>query len=282
MWQSLISNPRAWLALVLGMAASSVVARAQDIEPSEQQEPGDASTADETDLPAVDGEVDRGGEADPEEARLEQARALFRQGVGELEARRFGVAVRHFRQALELHDTASIRLNLAVALHGAGHSVEAHRVLDGMEGEISDAVREQATHLRNDIHSAVGRVRVTSSESAGVQLDEILLDGDAIVVGSEYAVAPGAHIIEGYRHGTVVVRREVETHASERLAVDLAVVGIEGTTPEASEPLSAGTRNIIIGTAAGVVAIALIIVLVALSVGGGSEPVQGDWGNINL
>lgn len=211
-------------------------------------------------------------QADP----VEQARALFREGVGHVEGRDYEAAATSFAAALELHEATSIRFNLASALMELDRYVDAYPHLVGvLADETADAEVRRTTerHLRQATRR-IGRLAINANDS----VDTVMLDGAAVTPGAQdVAVEPGEHTIEGHHGGAVVVRRQLTVGAGERAHVDLTVLRVEVET-EADpipEPPSHTGRNV--GIAVGALALMGAVVAIVLVARSGDDEVRGDF-----
>ena len=170
----------AWAAVALTLALGSP-ARAQD-----GAAPGSADTAPQL------SESDRA-----------QARALFAAGSAAVDAGRWTDAVDSFQRAWALTRAPSALFNTAFALRALGRYREALRAFDellALEGT-TDAMRAQATELRDEVRGRVALVRLVGLDPAGTHA--VRLDGEGV---DDPGARPLVLQSDPGRHAIVVTR----------------------------------------------------------------------------
>jgi hypothetical protein len=226
------------------------------------------------------------GEApvDPaEEARLEQARTIFREGIELVSAQQFEEAAVRFEAALALHDAPAIRYNLASALFETARPLEAadhvRRVLADTATPIE--IRIPAQDLAARIEAVIGRVHITVVNPRPQMV--VTMDGEPIAddaIGTDMPVMPGAHTFAATLGAETLAESRVELRAGQTQPVELRV-----PTPreQASGRFEQRERNPIVrdwrlwtGIGAGVVLVVLVTVL-AVTLGGGTTVVRGNY-----
>lgn len=227
---------------------------------------------------------------EPTEAELAMARARFREGVAAGERGRFDLAVRAFREALEVTDAAAVRFNLASALFEIGEDVEAFGLARGVRADESAPadLRERATFLERELRERNAVVEVQLGGLAdGARLDDRILTQEEL--GMPILLAPGSVEVFGLRGGEIVTRRTLTLRAGAEAYVDVSVVPTPAELAreevrEERDPLGEATPNersrvgLVVGVTAAVVAIAAVVVIAVVVTRDDTEaPVRGDF-----
>ncbi len=228
---------------------------------------GTVAQAQPTETPSEEAETETNAQAD-----IDRARELFLQGVEQFEASDLDAAIASFSEAMSLHDAPTIRYNLASAHADKRNFVIAYQHVVALQerDDLEADLRRDVNRLERRIRGRVGRIDLRSS----AEIDEVRLDGATAEPGL-LIVEPGSHVLEGFRNGSVAVRREVEVARRERVTVDLAVVTVTEVvetptpTPTNRAPLRRG-----LGIAAAVVAVAVVVIAVVAT--RGPDPVNGN------
>lgn len=162
----------------------------------------------------------------PSDSDRAQARALFAAGAAAVDAGRWADAVEAFRRAWELTHAPSALFNTAFALRALGRYREAQRAFDellALDG-VGDAMRAQATELRDEVRSRIALVRVTGLAPDVSHV--VRLDGEGVQdTGARPLVLqadPGHHAIDVSREG--FERFEWVGSLADGQILDLAVV----------------------------------------------------------
>lgn len=126
----------------------------------------------------------------------ERARAFFTEGLALADRGDWPRAVHRFRRALELHDAASVRQNLATSLARMGRLLEAieevERILATPEAD--DEVRAAATALGEALRPRLGELRV--EVRGGPSDGHVTVDGRVWTAGAAPAPSdPGIRVV---------------------------------------------------------------------------------------
>jgi len=220
---------------------------------------------------------------------VQQARERFGEGVDCVESEDWACAEERFREALALHDAATIRYNLASVLVELGEYPEAARlaasVLD--DDEADDALRERAQALL-DLVAERGGVAEVAIDGAPPDA-ELRVDGEVVPPEQHGAIplAEGEHVFSIHAGGETLSERTETVEAGATVPVPIAVVATPEETAEQSDEESGGGVDfdalvedpIFWAVAGGAVAgVVLIVVIIAVAASSGSQdPVMGDF-----
>lgn len=172
------------------------------------------------------------------EEELEEARALFAEGVQATREERWGEAAERFRRVMRVRATAQVKYNLALALSHTGELAEAAALLRDVveDPDLPRRPRRHARRLLREIEPRLGRLTVR------VQGDEVgltvTLDGRPIGLdrlGSPIEVDPGAHRVALTRGGVVLGSRQVRVAEGESAEVALVATAVRRTEGEERE-----------------------------------------------
>jgi hypothetical protein len=135
------------------------------------------------------------------EARQGEARALFHEGVAQLDLGRYAEALECFQRAYALWDSPKILLNIATTLRALGRNAEAATAYARYLGTAApdNPRREEVTQALKEVSVQVGRI--VSTHLRGVErlwLDDVEI---AAVAGQEAWVEPGRHTLVAERTG---------------------------------------------------------------------------------
>lgn len=207
-----------------------------------------------------------------EQAAIDRARELFLEGVDQFEAHDLDAAIASFSEAMAMHDAPTIRYNLASAHAEQGNHVVAYQHTIALQAreDLEPDLRRDVDRLERRMRRRVGRIDLRSTD-----FDEVRLDGASTEPGL-LIVQPGTHVIEGFRNGTVAVRREVEVGPRERVTVDLAVVTVREVVegPSRPTPIDRAPLRRGLGISAAIVAVGIVIVAIVAT--RGPDPVDGN------
>ncbi len=141
------------------------------------------------------------------EADRAEARALFAAGTAAVDAGRWADAVQSYQRAYELTGAPSALFNLSFALRALGRYREAVRGFDALLAlpSTSDAMREQASGLRDEVRARIALLRVDGLEASVAHT--VRLDGEDVPdPGSRpwtLQADPGRHTLDIGREGYV-------------------------------------------------------------------------------
>jgi hypothetical protein len=168
------------------------------------------------------------------EAERGEARALFHEGVAELDVGRYAEALACFQRAYVLWDSPKILLNIATTLRALGQNAQAAtayaRYLETVAPD--DPRRGEVTQALQDVRAQLGRI--VSSNLQGVArlwIDDVEM---AAVAGREVWVQPGGH--------TLVAERTSGSRQTLRIRVAAGGVQSVDWTPP-SPPRPSGPRR---------------------------------------
>jgi hypothetical protein len=130
-----------------------------------------------------------------------EARALFHEGVAQLDGGRYAEALDCFERAYALWDSPKILLNIATTLRALGQNAEAATAYARYLGtvELDNDRREEVAQALQEVSVQLGRI--VSSNLHGVVrlwLDDVEI---AAVAGKEIWVEPGVHTLVAERVG---------------------------------------------------------------------------------
>lgn len=226
--------------------------------------------------------------AQTEEA-LEEARALFGEGVQLTQEERWEEAAERFRRVMRVRATAQVKYNLALALAHTTALAEAaallREVLD--DRELDRRTRRDAQRLLEEVEPRLAHLTVrVQGDEAGLALT---LDGAPLGIdrlGAPIAVDPGRHRLAVRRGEREAGSREVtlaEGESSEVTLVATAVHASEGQPDlfDDAPPASASSGNVLeewwLWTIIGAVVVVAVGVGVGVAVAAdGPSPVQGN------
>jgi len=225
------------------------------------------------------------------EDAVQQARAEFGEGVQCVSDEDWACAETHFRQALELHDAATIRYNLASVLVELAELPEAARLAASVleDEEADEALRGRARELL-DVIAETGGVAEVVVEGAPADA-ELRVDGEPVPAAQWTAVpiAAGEHSFAVYSGERPLSEQSVTAEAGGRVQVAIVVVATPEQAAEAGDQAGEGGGidfdslvedpifwAVAGGALAGVVLI-IVIVAVAAGSGGTQEPMAGDF-----
>ena len=113
-----------------------------------------------------------------EPSRRQEARALFDDAVRRLRAGHFAEARDLLNQSLVLAPNPAAGFNLGVAYRGAGESIRATEVLEGLlegrYGQLGDAQRREVTELLRATRAEIGTLSI---EARGAPVAQVRVDG---------------------------------------------------------------------------------------------------------
>lgn len=224
------------------------------------------------------------------------ARALFRQGVEQVDGGHWEEAADLFRRSLSLRESAVVSFNLGTALVHTGALVEASELFrrTARDAEAPARLQEAANRELSAIQPRIGRLTITVEgplDGVQIALDERVVP--AGMVGVAAPADPGDHVLVARRGGEEVARAEVSVAegaaASVALTVPPAPIVADPEEaahtvvgdPETTEPIPTGGDDtaLVIGLVAGavaLVAVAIIVTIVLLDAQGPSEPIPGN------
>lgn len=218
------------------------------------------------------------------DANVARARALFAEGVGFVQAERFGEAEASFRGALALRDAPTIRYNLAFVLFRRGAYPEAMANTDAVlrDPTSTPALKAQAESVRRQIAERAGYARV---ELRGTSDAVVAVDGyDLSDLSAEVALAPGAHVATASQAGRELARASVEVTTGQHATLLLEVAPLvlaDAAVPDApSESAEAPLLKqwwFWTAVGGGVVILAVIVGAVISASGGVESPIEGNF-----
>jgi hypothetical protein len=147
-----------------------------------------------------------------DEARLDQARKLFEEGLAQVEAAQWAQAEQSFRQVLAIRSSPVVAYNLASALAQLGRLLESAELLRVVvrDPSVDVATRDPAQQLLAAIEPRIGSITVrVQGETEGVILrldDRVLGQGELV---QAISVDPGPHHVFVERDGKRVASEEV-------------------------------------------------------------------------
>lgn len=219
---------------------------------------------------------------------VQRARAEFGEGVQCVSDEDWACARTHFRQALELHDAATIRYNLASVLVELDELPEAARLASSVvddEEEADEALRGRAQELLDLIAQRGGVAEVVvEGAPAGA---ELRVDGQVVPPEqwSAVPVAAGAHTFAVHSGGEALSEQSVTADAGGRVVVAITVVATPAEVAQDGEggsdiDFDALVEDPIFWAVAGgaVAGVVLIVVIIAVAASSGSQdPMAGDF-----
>jgi hypothetical protein len=212
----------------------------------------------------------------PDPAQVERARALFAEGVGHVEARRFAEAEVTFREALTLRDAPTIRYNLASVLFEQGEYPEADAQIDAVlaDTSVSADIRAHATDLRRQLRAQAGFARV---ELVGAPDATVAVDGFPLADHrTEFPLSPGLHLTIASRASLEIARSTVRIQTGQHAVVELDATETEAPAPVA-EPTPLVEQWWFWTAVGGGVVLSAVLIGVAASSGGVEEPIPGNF-----
>lgn len=220
---------------------------------------------------------------------LEEARALFGEGVEATQDERWADAADRFRRVMRVRSTGQVKYNLALALSHTGELAEAAVLLRDVvdDRELDRRTRRDARRLLDEIEPRLGHltVRVTGDEGGLA----ITLDGEPLGldrIGTPIEVDPGTHRLAARRGDRELGSRSVTVAEGESAEVSLVAAAVQVEpddevpilTDEPTAPVSSG--NVLeewwFWTIIGAVVVVGVGVGVGVAVGSGPSPVQGN------
>lgn len=218
------------------------------------------------------------------DANVARARALFAEGVGFVQAERFGEAEASFRGALALRDAPTIRYNLAFVLFKRGAYPEAMASTDAVlrDPTSTPALKAQAESVRRQIAERAGYAQL---ELRGTTDAVVAVDGYGVTdLAAEVALAPGAHIATASQAGRELARASVEVatgqHARLLLEVAPLVLAVAAVPDAPSESADAPLLKqwwFWTAVGGGVVILAVIVGAVISASSGVENPIEGNF-----
>ncbi|MBX3270362.1 MAG: tetratricopeptide repeat protein [Sandaracinaceae bacterium] len=220
----------------------------------------------------------------PDAPAIEQARALFAEGVAHASAERWARAIDAFERALALRSAPAILYNLAAALVESGRYRDAHGHLLALEADAETAempapLAALARELRARMDREAGRLRI--ARAPAVRDAEVVLDTVPVPeaqLATALPVTPGEHTVVATRGARLIATVTVHASAGALTEVTLAAeeepapVIVRAETPLVEEPLFWAA------VAAGVLVLAGVVVLAAaLAAEPSQAPVAGDF-----
>lgn len=165
-----------------------------------------------------------GAELSAEEAaEIQQARALFEEGLELSDRGEWERAVSRFRSALELRESPRVRTNLAISLARMGRLVEANeeaaRVL--ATPDLEDEVAREASLLTEEIAPRLGALQVDVDGELGDA--HVTVDGRPwTILGQPAPADPGMRVVRLVEGDTELDIEEAEVIAQQLARVLLA------------------------------------------------------------
>jgi hypothetical protein len=227
---------------------------------------------------------------DGDDARTEEARQLFTEGLQLAEEERYEEAAAKFRRAYVLRPAPPIAFNFGNALIESGRLVEGIEMMRQVmrDSDAPEDLREGAEEIVADAEPRLGRlvVQVTGDREDAI----IAIKGsplDATLFGVPVSADPGINEVTATRGREVVARTEVEVPEGGRAEVSLDVPAPEPeeptepviVAPPPEEPVDEGGGVLTqwwFWTGVGVVVVAAVLIgIFAASSGGVEEPIVG-------
>jgi hypothetical protein len=205
------------------------------------------------------------------EQDVARARELFSEGVALADEAQWSAAAEKFRAALALHPAPTIEYNLASALIELREYQEADAHLTSMidNPETPADFRQTAIQARADIRARAAEIRIQHTGAGTVRVDGREVPPER--VHGSYFVEPGPHTVELERDGVVVARTEVRAEAGLVTTAELES-DEEGSVASDGGGLSAsaGAWIAVVGIAAAVLTIGILVGLTSTGNSGGS------------
>ena len=157
---------------------------------------------------------------DVSEVERGEARALFHEGVAQLDVGRYAKALDCFERAYVLWDSPKILLNIATTLRALGQNAKAAtayaRYLATVESD--NPRREEVAQALQEVNVQLGRIVSFNLQGvARLWLDDVEI---AAVAGREILVEPGVHTLVAERAGGSWQTRQVTVVAAAVQSVD--------------------------------------------------------------
>lgn len=186
---------------------------------------------------AVDAEDEAGGES---EAAVEQARALFEQGVAAFTEEEYEAALDAFQRSYDLNEVGSVLYNIAMCEMALFRHVEAidsfQRYLEAGGERIAAERRSEVEEYVNELESRLGIVQLSVTPAGAV------VSVDGVDVAPErwrrLLLQTGRHVIRASAAGHEDEVRQVDIVAREVTEIDLELtpVGAEDDQPPPPPP----------------------------------------------
>jgi hypothetical protein len=228
--------------------------------------------------------------AEPTQADVERARALFNEGVALVDRGEWAEAEARFRAALELRPSPVIAYNLASTLEAQGEYVEASELLHDVLAE-PDLPQELRIASSDKLAAVLPRIAHLTLVLSGASSEAtVALDGrqlSARALSEPLPLDPGRHEVVARGVGGEA-RASVEASEGESLEVELvlpvpsaaqvAAMASEGQEPTRADDVARRRRRWIWPVVAGVAVVAAVVATsVALTRDGTEAPVQGTF-----
>ncbi|WP_236515411.1 hypothetical protein [Sandaracinus amylolyticus] len=225
-------------------------------------------------------------------ARRDEGRAEFEAGLSAARAGDWASAHDRFARAHQLAPQPSVLMNLAGAQRRTGRLLAAAA---SYRQWLDTATSERDRQRRPEVEEVLARLEdATPRLTVGCELgpeDALDIDGASAVPDREILLDPGPHTVAVLRGGVVIVRSSVHLREGERERIVLELTGdgaasaddererriedaITAPPPSAAED---PTGWIVLGTTAGVVVLAAVIVGVVFGVSSSApQPYTGN------
>ncbi|RLB48609.1 MAG: hypothetical protein DRJ42_22870 [Deltaproteobacteria bacterium] len=238
----------------------------------------------------VDGQTEAAATADAEaDARTEEARALFEEGLGLAAEERFEEAAERFRRAYQLRPASPIAFNLGNALVEGGHLVEGTEMLRQVARDPngSSDLRERAQWIIDNAESRIGSIVVQVTG----HLDDVVVDvAGASLAPASYGVPisadPGPTEVNARRGAETVASATADVPEGGQVEVsldvpapldDVALLPIEAPADEGASADGGVLGKWWFWTAVGAVVVGVVIA--ALVVSTSSSNTEGSLGS---
>jgi hypothetical protein len=266
------------VALVMGL----VVGLVTQPQAAAAQPPSGDSLAGATDTPGAPDAV-------------EEARALYREGLEAIASARWAEAAQAFRASYALHANPASLFNLGTALRAVGRSVETAAALDRLftrhGDEIDPEVRVAAQQMLDEARARIAVLELTGLELTGLELTGLESTGVDAAGGSVFVdgeptpyrpaarvsveVDPGEHSVRVERDGFVPFEWRGDVEAGGRRVVGVELLPMARSPDEDANRASSPWLWVAVGGAVAAAIAAAVIVIVVTS-GPTVEPQSAD------
>ena len=236
-----------WVALavlILLLTSPGGSAWAQSDNPQEPDRSGDAREARDS------------GDSD---ARVQEAQALFDEGIELLNQALIADARDRFEKALALRDHPLVHYNLGLCLRSMGHPIEAYEhLLEALRSDkLSPEQRAQGQKYVEELRQQIAELRVVCKESGA----RVSLDGEPLFAAPgtiTRLVLPGPRQLVAQKSLRLASTRTVNAEPGKRLTVELFL-------PTLERPFNQRLPWLIMGSGAAVSLVGVPLYLLARS-----------------